>query len=387
MITFAYKNVLAPITAMNEEQFVLRLPPELAARLRRSISKKKTSQDEQSTFTYTINEDRTGLFTCDGTEYPAKLMDLPCIVESHKTADKRTFYKSADVHQVLVVRNPGEPAPEGECLPDGLTNGAKGARERVKVADGAFSADEVTKVEKRIKMVLDKKVQFVRKKKTNDESDVEEEIIIEEEGVRKKDQVSPPKQAPQISKISAAPVSGVLPPRPSSAVPATGPAQISKAAPSSLPMAKAASPSPAPVSSPVTIPPTVSEPMIGAPSPPAASPPPPAASPAMSPKPEASAAEDEEEDEEDLSAWAEDMLEQDKEEEGAAFEEDEHAKALKRIERANLEKKIEEQRKSLAQQTQLAENMPNPIMKQRLLGKRDELQAELTALEEELAKI
>lgn len=37
--------------------------------------------------------------------YPALLTNLPCIVETHKTHDKTTFYKSQDIGQVLQVFN------------------------------------------------------------------------------------------------------------------------------------------------------------------------------------------------------------------------------------------------------------------------------------------
>jgi len=33
----------------------------------------------------------------------AKLVDLPCIIESLKTIDKKTFYKTADICQVWAV--------------------------------------------------------------------------------------------------------------------------------------------------------------------------------------------------------------------------------------------------------------------------------------------
>lgn len=38
----------------------------------------------------------------DGQEMPAKLVDLPCIVETLKTFDKKNFYKVADVSQMLL---------------------------------------------------------------------------------------------------------------------------------------------------------------------------------------------------------------------------------------------------------------------------------------------
>lgn len=36
----------------------------------------------------------------DGKRYTVTLVDLPCVIDTHKTLDRRTFYKSADIHQV-----------------------------------------------------------------------------------------------------------------------------------------------------------------------------------------------------------------------------------------------------------------------------------------------
>jgi transcription initiation factor TFIID subunit 7 len=42
-------------------------------------------------------------FHCDGASYPARLVNLPCPVELHKTHDHAAYYKSADVAQMLIV--------------------------------------------------------------------------------------------------------------------------------------------------------------------------------------------------------------------------------------------------------------------------------------------
>lgn len=39
----------------------------------------------------------------DGNALPAKLVDLPCITESLKTLDMKTFYKTADIAQVILI--------------------------------------------------------------------------------------------------------------------------------------------------------------------------------------------------------------------------------------------------------------------------------------------
>jgi transcription initiation factor TFIID subunit 7 len=42
-------------------------------------------------------------FHCDGASYPARLVNLPCPVELHKTHDHAAYYKSADIAQMLIV--------------------------------------------------------------------------------------------------------------------------------------------------------------------------------------------------------------------------------------------------------------------------------------------
>lgn len=38
----------------------------------------------------------------NGQVYQGRMMDLPCIVESLKTTDRKTFYKTADISQMMV---------------------------------------------------------------------------------------------------------------------------------------------------------------------------------------------------------------------------------------------------------------------------------------------
>ncbi len=43
------------------------------------------------------------VFTLGGESYPARLVNLPTNVETHKTVDKVTYYKSSDIGQMMVV--------------------------------------------------------------------------------------------------------------------------------------------------------------------------------------------------------------------------------------------------------------------------------------------
>lgn len=42
-------------------------------------------------------------FHCDGATYPAKLVNLPCPVELHKTHDHAAYFKCSDIAQMLIV--------------------------------------------------------------------------------------------------------------------------------------------------------------------------------------------------------------------------------------------------------------------------------------------
>jgi hypothetical protein len=42
-------------------------------------------------------------FHVDGATYPARLVNLPCPIELHKTHDHAMYYKSCDIAQMLIV--------------------------------------------------------------------------------------------------------------------------------------------------------------------------------------------------------------------------------------------------------------------------------------------
>eukprot|EP00727_Mastigamoeba_balamuthi_P012126 m51a1_g7536 hypothetical protein (230) ;mRNA; r:54583-56400 len=93
-----------------EDQIVLRVPPRLAASLRTHIRSKSGA----ISLSFDDPEGREGYFKMDGEALPFQLRDLPCIVETHKTSDGTTLYKSSDVGQVIVVREKNEePEPRG----------------------------------------------------------------------------------------------------------------------------------------------------------------------------------------------------------------------------------------------------------------------------------
>ncbi|KAJ3273094.1 hypothetical protein HK104_004336 [Borealophlyctis nickersoniae] len=135
-----------------EEHFILRMPPgEPADTLREAVRKREVPEHVGIVF----KDPRRAVFTLTpDRKFPAKLVDLPCIIESQKTIDNKQYYKIADISQMLVVEDgplppqPPPPAPGAEgteskppppppplnhdefIWPDGLTAPMRNVRKR-----------------------------------------------------------------------------------------------------------------------------------------------------------------------------------------------------------------------------------------------------------------
>ncbi|KAF7965266.1 hypothetical protein HWV62_27805 [Athelia sp. TMB] len=83
-----------------EEQFILRMPPgEDCEKLRKMVSTRELGNDVWFKF----KDSRRAVFHVGNSSYSSKLVDLPCIIESHKTLDNKQMFKVADICQMLVV--------------------------------------------------------------------------------------------------------------------------------------------------------------------------------------------------------------------------------------------------------------------------------------------
>ncbi|KDR73499.1 hypothetical protein GALMADRAFT_251208 [Galerina marginata CBS 339.88] len=83
-----------------EEQFILRMPPgEDCDKLRKAISSREVGND----IWFKFKDSRRAIFHIGNNTYSAKLVDLPCVVESQKTLDGKQMFKVADICQMLVV--------------------------------------------------------------------------------------------------------------------------------------------------------------------------------------------------------------------------------------------------------------------------------------------
>ncbi|KAI9005490.1 TAFII55 protein conserved region-domain-containing protein [Phycomyces nitens] len=88
-----------------EEHLILRLPAgNMSDRLHEYVRKREIPDDVRLHF----KDNRRGYFYLDGRKYDTTLVDLPTIIESQKTLDKKQFYKIADISQMLVVDGPSK---------------------------------------------------------------------------------------------------------------------------------------------------------------------------------------------------------------------------------------------------------------------------------------
>lgn len=127
-----------------ESQFILRVPSAVADDLREAVRQGNSNLKERLAISLE-STNRTGLVRFDAWHLPSRVFDLPCVIESHKTLDRRTFYKTADVAQIMICYEPGdEPKSEDEAplrkrkdalakkylFPHGITPPLKNVRKR-----------------------------------------------------------------------------------------------------------------------------------------------------------------------------------------------------------------------------------------------------------------
>uniref|UniRef100_A0A8C8W787 Taf7l2 n=1 Tax=Peromyscus maniculatus bairdii TaxID=230844 RepID=A0A8C8W787_PERMB len=84
-----------------ENQFILRLPPEQASRVRQIIRSGNAAMRERLKIDLSPDA-RHAVLQVDDVSLSARVVDLPCVIGSLKTHDRKTFYKTADISQMLV---------------------------------------------------------------------------------------------------------------------------------------------------------------------------------------------------------------------------------------------------------------------------------------------
>ena len=106
-----------------ESQFILRMTPgEDCDYLRKAIEEKKLGLKQSEggadvSLRFLDREGRRSLVTIKGQHYAASMVDLPCVIESMKSWDKRGWWKSADICQMLLVLGPVPNEEAAKAMP------------------------------------------------------------------------------------------------------------------------------------------------------------------------------------------------------------------------------------------------------------------------------
>lgn len=131
-----------------EEQFILRVPPSVTERIERLLNE-NASSSEDGALDLSFSEDgRSGTFVIGNESFPASLLDLPAVVESYKTYDDNVLIKTADIGQIIIVNEEGDPAPEGVEYRHGITPPMRDARRRRFRREPDLNPELVQRVEK-----------------------------------------------------------------------------------------------------------------------------------------------------------------------------------------------------------------------------------------------
>ncbi|KAH7467313.1 hypothetical protein PRIC1_011365 [Phytophthora ramorum] len=86
------------------EQYLLQLPKRLAQEVRAGIANGDSAEVDMVSGA----DNKHFTLHVDGKQYPAKIAQLPCILETHKTYDDNFFYKSGEIGQIFVVTDKEE---------------------------------------------------------------------------------------------------------------------------------------------------------------------------------------------------------------------------------------------------------------------------------------
>eukprot|EP00894_Picocystis_sp_ML_P000699 jgi/Pico_ML_1/51216/g2290.t1 len=137
-----------------EEHFLLRATPELAARLHRVLEEDPSAaEDHAMALTWERDGTHAKLQVGHGT-YRARLYNLPTAVETWKSYDDVHLVKSGDLGQVVVVLDPEEDAPEQDEYPHGITKPMEEARKRHFRKEADVPPEVMRRVELDVRHVL-----------------------------------------------------------------------------------------------------------------------------------------------------------------------------------------------------------------------------------------
>lgn len=145
-----------------ESQFILRLPSVPAAALKSVVASGVANLKDRLSVQLE-NDMRHGTVRFDGWSLPAKVVDLPTIIESFKTLDGKTFYKTADICQMMICREDAE-----EEKLDGEESKRKDGRDKKHLYNHGITPP--------LKNVRKKRFRRTLKKKFFDVPEIEKEV-------------------------------------------------------------------------------------------------------------------------------------------------------------------------------------------------------------------
>lgn len=153
-----------------ESQFIMRLPEEPAKALREAL---KTGENFKNRLNIQLDNDmRHGEVRFDDWLLHAKFVDLPTIVESLKTIDRKSVYKTADICQMMICKAELDPSSTEEeslaknkkkdpnkvdkkyLFPHGITPPTKNVRKRRFRKTLKKKSVDAPEIEKEVKRLL-----------------------------------------------------------------------------------------------------------------------------------------------------------------------------------------------------------------------------------------
>lgn len=184
-----------------ESQFIMRLPKEPAETLREAL---QSGDNFKNRLSIQLDSDmRHGEVRFDHWLLYAKVYDLPTIVESLKTVDRKSVYKTADICQIMLCKNDIDPSSTEEesqvkpkkkdpfkvdkkfLWPHGITPPTKNVRKRRFRKTLKKKSVEAPEIEKEVKRLL---------RADNEAVSVTWEVIAEDDEVPNKSETPIPKQ-------------------------------------------------------------------------------------------------------------------------------------------------------------------------------------------------
>ncbi|KAB0791764.1 hypothetical protein PPYR_03564 [Photinus pyralis] len=140
-----------------EEQFILRLPSKQAKTVRKALlkGKKKKFKNVLSISLDNDKEIRTGEVRVKTETLQAKMVNLPCVIDSNTTTDKTYIFKTANISQMLVCeKTPTEGSSSQH--PHGLAPPLKNVRKQRfrKVLHNKENIEEVVELERELLLLL-----------------------------------------------------------------------------------------------------------------------------------------------------------------------------------------------------------------------------------------